>query len=149
MLLPHILSFFPCKASCLYSCLDFETNSNVPSSWPYVLGKKRQTLMFPHLDCMCWGKKDQHLAWKEVITFPPNQPEDTRMRGRKLFSRNGCRKRKEIANWGYCSQNTNEQYDVVWIWGCFNSYYGVVLYAAWFIKMKDCTMLFEEAEMFP
>jgi hypothetical protein len=30
-----------------------------------------------------------------------------------------------------------------------NSYYGVVLYAAWFIKMKDCTMLFEEAEMFP
>ena len=41
MLLLHILSFFPCKASCLYNYLDFETNSNVPSSWPYVLGGKR------------------------------------------------------------------------------------------------------------
>jgi hypothetical protein len=30
-----------------------------------------------------------------------------------------------------------------------NSYYGVVLYAVWFIKMKDCMMSFEEAEMFP
>jgi len=41
MLLLHILSFFPCKASCLYNYLDFETNSNIPSSWPYVLGGKR------------------------------------------------------------------------------------------------------------
>jgi len=102
--------------------------------------------VFPHLDRMCWKRQivANHLAWKEVTTYTPNQLEDARMRGRKTYQQERLQEKERNRRLGvqFSKHKWTVPCQLIPIMGLFYTRRGL-------LKIKDCTTSFEEAEMFP